>query len=146
MNDAQKITTAFFDAQMARPYVANVGLVEAATPPGGEWLCEAANGRLVITWNGMDVAHINPYRSFPQSLAGEVSMGIRAAPVMDSTLRIILSLAADVDNLALIAKLASAVIAYVEMPAPKLTSSDDESDEDEDDPDRDIAMNDDPGM
>lgn len=64
--------------------------------------------------------------------AGEVAMGMRATPVMDTALRSIMVLAEDAANLPLIIEITRAAIAYVEMPAPRPPEPDEEDSEGED--------------
>ena len=62
MENSQKITNAFFDAQRRRPYKRDPGLVRAAIPSGGNWICRLqTNGDgYEIIWGGVTVATVNP--------------------------------------------------------------------------------------
>jgi hypothetical protein len=121
---ADQIARAFCDAQARRPYKHNAAIVQAATPPGGDWsvvFCAGAATRSVM-WRSTEVALINPQRSLGDMVEGEIAMAIRATPLLDAALRAIIVLAEDGSNTELIRELAISTIAYVEEPAPSRTS------------------------
>jgi hypothetical protein len=122
MSDANAIRQAFFAAQSRRPYSQDEAIVNAATPPGGEWTCAAEEGTVTrsIVWGGREVALVNPRGDIDDETEGQIAMAMRALPLMDAALRAIIVLAEDAANLALVRTLAVSCIAFVEMPAPRL--------------------------
>lgn len=101
-------------------------ILRVLVPPGGEWDCKAKEGAVTrsIFWGRMEFAVVNPHGALDDATEGEVAMGLRATPVMDTALRVIyvLSRPADigVDNMELINRVARAAIAYAEQPAPEI--------------------------
>ena len=129
------IRTAFYDADNRRPYKMNADAIKEVTPPGGDWKCVAFDGsiRRSVTWGRIVVANLNPNGGIDSTTEGQIAMAIRALPLMDAALRSIIVLAGNPANLPIIAELAESVIAYVEMPAPRIKESDEDGDEKGDD-------------
>ncbi len=127
-DDAKAISRAFYDAEKRRPYQLDEGLIKAATPPGGDWSCEAALGSVTrsVVWQGREVALVNPRGDLDDSTEGQIAMAMASLPTMDAALRSIIVLAETTDNLDLIRALAIAVIAHVERPAPAIPEPDDD--------------------
>lgn len=121
-HDAQAIRSAFYEAQNCRPYLLDRAIAEAATPDGGEWRCVAGPGAVTrsIVWRGQEVALVNPRGDIDDETEGQIAMAIRAIPTLDAAMRSIIVLAKDAGNLPLIQRLAVAVIAFLEQPAPRI--------------------------
>lgn len=119
IGDTATIQQAFVGAQYLRPYKADARLLSAIVPAGGEWLYERNVGSH-ITWNGLDVAHVNPSCHIDPATEVEIAMALRAAPAMDAALRAILTLARSTatDQRGLIARIAETVIAHIEETPP----------------------------
>jgi len=129
--NAGTVREAFYAAQSHRPYKLNPDLVKAATPPGGDWHAVALPGAICrsVIWGKIEVAHMNPRGDLDDATEADITMAARALPVMDAALRAIIVLSEKPENGALIRELAASVIAYVEMPAPRISEPDDEEDE-----------------
>jgi hypothetical protein len=134
MSDHNTIRQAWLANQKLRPFKVHDDVLRAITPPGGEWNAAAPDGAIArsVMWNSMEVCQVNPQGQLADDVEGDITMGLRATPVLDTALRTIMTLAADPTNAPLIAKIAETAIAYVEMPAPRIKEpEDDEADEDE---------------
>ena len=131
MEATQAIRQAFYEAQSRRPYSENAEIVKAATPPGGEWECNANGDCYGITWRGMNVATINPAGHLDEISAPQIAMAVLALPTIDAALRAIIVLAETPDNAALIRDLAISVIAFVEKAAPHFVAAQPDEEEDE---------------
>lgn len=110
-------------------------IAKALIPPGGDWLCIAPPGAITrsILWRDKEVALINPRGDLDDATEGDIAMGMRATPIMDTALRMILVLAEDAGNLELIRKICGTAIATVMLPAPAIVEiEEDESDAGED--------------
>ena len=130
----QIIREAWYAHQRHRPYKQDTEILGAITPPGGEWTCLVISGNVArsVMWNHVEVALVNPQDHLTAPIEGEIAMGLRATPVLDTALRVIAVLALDPVNSPLIAKIAETAIGYVEMAAPELErASDDDPGEDE---------------
>ncbi|MDE2101586.1 MAG: hypothetical protein KGL39_30350 [Patescibacteria group bacterium] len=130
----QTIVRAFYDAQSRRPYLPDAALVQAATPRGGEWtvVADAEKMRHQIMWNGVRVAGVDPDGSLGRWTSADIASALGAAPTMDCALRVIIVLAENGEHLDLIRRLAVAVVAHIERPAPRLP--DQEEPEEAEDP------------
>ena len=139
MSDAQTIREAWYSSHHLRPHRSKPDVLQAITPPGGEWQAVAKQGAITrsVVWRGLEVAQVNPAGTFDDLTEGQITMGIRATPVLDAALRTILTLARDGADPALIASIAETAIAYIEMPAPACRAADDEDEpsvEDDEEP------------
>lgn len=128
MTESRQICEAFLAAQSRRPYRADDDLIKALTPPGGEWTTEAPVGAICrsIMWGRTEVAHVNPRGDLDDVTEGQIAMGLRALPLLDCTVRTILVLAENADNLPLIKRIAESATAFVEAPAPRIAEPDEE--------------------
>lgn len=137
-DDKMKIATAYYAAEKRRPYAVDKDVIAAVTPGGGDWTCEAKAGAITrsVMWGGTEVALVNPRGQLSDATEGDIAMGLRAMPVCDKALRVIMALAQDPENAPLIAQIANSVIAYIELPAPKITRPADEEDDEGDEEDR----------
>lgn len=135
MSDALVISRAFYEAGLYRPYKYDAEIVKAATPLGGEWSCVAKPGAVCrsIMWGGMEVAYVNPSGAIDDMTEGQIAMAMRALPTMDAALRSIIALAEKSENLDAIRNLATSVIAFVEMPAPRISEPEDEEEQEDGD-------------
>jgi len=135
VNEAQTIRSAWYDNQKQRPFKSDADVLAAITPPGGEWATVAYDGAITrsVRWNGTEVCQVNPQGQLDDLTEGQIAMGLRAMPVTDTALRVIMTLATDPANAPLIAKIAETAIAYIEAPAPRLKEPEEEPDEDRDD-------------
>lgn len=115
----------------------DMDIQSALAPPGGDWQCIAATGAITrsIIWRRQEVALINPRGDLDDSTEGDIAMGIRATPIMDTALRIIFSLALGIgdgneedwaNERILIGEIARAAIDYVEQPAPAIVEPDED--------------------
>ena len=120
MEVTQAIRQAFYEAQSRRPYSENAEIVKAATPPGGEWECNANGDCYGITWCGMNVATINPAGHLDEISEPQIAMAVRALPTIDAALRAIIVLAETIS-----------VIAFVEKAAPHFVAAQPDEEEDE---------------
>jgi hypothetical protein len=122
MTEQQAIKAAFRSAQALRPYRLDYDVLEAITPPGGGWQAVARDGAITrsVLWGGIEVANVNPVGSLDDETEGQIAMGLRATPVLDTALRAILHLASQglPNNMILISKIAETAIAFIEFPAP----------------------------
>ena len=119
--DELRIRAAFVEAERFRPFGLCGVLIDASMPAGGDWKVTATHGAVTrsVWWrSNVEVALVNPRGDLDDQREGEIAMALRAAPVMDSALRSIIALARSSTNLELIERLATAVIAFVEQPAP----------------------------
>ena len=135
MTDFQTIRDAWYENQKRRPDPSDPEVLRAITPPGGEWTAEADVGAITrsVRWGLTEVCLVNPNGSLGDTIEGDITMGLRATPVMDTALRAIMSLSGDPANMALIRKIAMTAIAYVEMPAPHIHLPHDEDEPEEQD-------------
>lgn len=120
----RKINNAWYEAQRRRPYKLDLDAIPTLTPGGGEWRVELQPDAYAILWGKQSFAVVS--HGLGVHTAGEVAMGMRATPVMDTALRSIMVLAEDAANLPLIIEIARTVVAYIEMPAPKPPEPDEE--------------------
>jgi|HubBroStandDraft_1064217.scaffolds.fasta_scaffold151801_2 hypothetical protein len=135
MSDVPSVVRrAFYDAQKRRPYAMDAKIVEASTPSGGDWRCVAEPGAISrsIMWRGTEVAHVNPRGQLDDATEGQIAMAIAAVPALDAGMRAILVLAEDAENLLAIRELATSLVAFIEIDAPKMNRP---GAEDGDDPD-----------
>lgn len=134
-NDKMTINTAYYEAQKRRPYAVDKEIIAAVTPAGGDWTCEAKDGAICrsVVWGRTEVALVNPRNQLSDGTEGDIAMGLRAMPICDMALRTIMVLAEDPANAPLISKIAHSVIAYIELPAPKIARPTDEQDDEGDD-------------
>ena len=132
---APLIIRAFHEAQKRRPYLADDAIIKAIIPPGGDWECVATSGSVVrsIMWGSKEVALVNARGDLDDVTEGHIAMALRAAPAFDAAMRAILVLAESADNLWLIRQMAESVIAFVEMPAPRVVDDEDEEPVEEED-------------
>ena len=132
MSDAQTIRSAWYDNQKLRPFKSDPDVLAAITPPGGEWAAVAPDGAITrsVKWNATEVCQVNPQGQLDDLTEGSIAMGLRAMPVTDTALRVIMTLAIDPTNAPLIARVAETAIAYIEAPAPRLKEPEEEPDED----------------
>jgi hypothetical protein len=116
------IYRAFHQAQDRRPYRLDTSLSAALTPPGGEWIATAAPGSVTrsIEWRGRDVALVNPRGDIDDETEGQITMALRALPLLDCAMRTILVLAENGNNIALIREIAETAVAVIEEPAPAI--------------------------
>ena len=123
-----EIRSAFYEAERRRPYKMNAEVIKAVIPPGGDWTCVAPEGAICrsVLWGLQEVAYVNPRGDIDDRVEGQIAMAIRALPAMDAALRSIIVLAGNPANSALIAQIAESVIAFVEMPAPRIEEPDDD--------------------
>jgi hypothetical protein len=131
VSDAQAIRTAWYGNQKLRPFKSDADVLAAITPPGGEWVAVAEDGAITrkVRWRGIEVCQVNPLGEIDDATEGQIAMGLRATPVLDTALRAIMTLAANPENAPLIAKVAETAIAYIEAPAPRLKEPEDEGPE-----------------
>ncbi len=111
-----------------RPYAPDPSVIAYLRPDGGDWKCEITERGRKITWRGLDVAQVNPHGSLDDETDGQIAMSLRALPVMDAALRVIMVLAASTmgeDLRPLIQRVATSVIAHIEMPAPTMPRPED---------------------
>lgn len=110
---------------------ANKDIQKALIPGGGDWQCIVHEGAIsrTIVWNRTEVALVNPRGDLHDHTEGRIAMGLRAMPVVDKALRVILILAQKVENLDFIRDIARAAVDYIEQPAPRVP----DPTEDEDD-------------
>jgi hypothetical protein len=127
---ASAIRRAFYDAQSRRPYHFDAELIRAIVPPGGEWECVASDGAITrsIKWGHTEVALLNPAGQIDDTTEGQIAMAFRALPLIDATLRSIIVLAESAENLQTIRDLAISVVAFIEMPAPRISEPVEEDD------------------
>lgn len=135
MSDFQTVRDAWYANQKERPFKSDSDVLRALTPPGGEWVAVAPDGATTrsVMWNATEVCQVNPRGQLNDWVEGEITMGLRATPVLDTALRVIMTLAGKEENAALIKRIAETAIAYVELPPPSLRTPDDEEAELSDD-------------
>lgn len=133
--DVILVRRAFDAAQGLRPYRPNSGLCAELTPPGGFWTVVLApdNSKYELLWYHQVFAEV---RLRPLAAAGDIAMAFRCAPTMDAALRTILAIAksplsGETDGIELIARIAEAVIARIEEPAPRPQQTETEEGEDD---------------
>lgn len=126
--ERQRVVIALYGSQSRRPYMVDQIILKAVIPPGGDWRCEARNGAICrsIIWNHIEVAYMNPSGDLDDTTEGQIAMATRSLPAMDAALRIIGALAADPANLSLIARVADTIVAYLEQPAPRVRTPDED--------------------
>lgn len=129
MSDIHRtIRDAWLAHQRRRPYRSDEEVLRAITPPGGEWEAKFPEGAITrqVVWNAIEVALVNPSGSLDDSTEGQIAMGLRATPVLDTALRVIHELSDNPDNLPLIARIAETAVAYIEASPPSAPDTDDD--------------------
>lgn len=116
----QTISKAWDASELQQPFAVSDDILRALIPRGGAWDVVAAPGSVTrsLKWGRIEIALINPAGALTDRVEGQISMGLRATPVLDKALRSIMILAKDPENLPLIAQIAETAVAYIELPAP----------------------------
>lgn len=127
MNITTTIKDAWYGAQDLRPYTPDQEILYAITPPGGEWNCVAAPGAVTrsVMWRRTEMCCVNPSGDLDDATEGQIAMGLRSTPVLDTALRVILTLSRQGCDAALIGKVAKTALAYLEQPAPSIDEPED---------------------
>jgi hypothetical protein len=125
------IQGAWYAAEKLRPYKSDSVILNAITPAGGEWDCVVETGAICrsIVWRGQEVCIVNARGDLDDETEGQIAMALRAAPILDKALRVILNIVTgdfDAISIELIRRIAETAISVIEMPAPSTTEPKDD--------------------
>lgn len=119
------IQGAWYEAEKLRPYKSSADVLSAITPAGGDWDCVVEDGAITrsIVWRGQEVCLVNARGDLDDVTEGQIAMAIRATPIMDKALRVIMELTTgnvDAISISLVRQIAETAVAVVEAAAPEI--------------------------